>query len=76
MTVETRPLSYALGAEVVGIDLNRPLSESEFGGIYRAFLDHGVLLLRKTLPTSIFDCVGSASDRVIVLLRASASSAS
>ena len=46
MTVETRPLSYALGAEVVGIDLNRPLSESEFGGIYRAFLDHGVLLLR------------------------------
>ena len=46
MTVETRLLSYALGAEVVGIDLNRPLSESEFGGIYRAFLDHGVLLLR------------------------------
>jgi len=46
MTVETRPLSYALGAEMIGVDLNKPLSGADFATIHRAFLDHGVLLLR------------------------------
>jgi len=46
MTIVMRQLSYALGAEVLGVDLTRQLSESGFGEIYRAFLDHGILLLR------------------------------
>ena len=46
MTIVMRQLSYALGAEVLGVDLTQQLSESGFGEIYRAFLDHGILLLR------------------------------
>ncbi|MDB5809727.1 MAG: hypothetical protein JWN94_1849 [Betaproteobacteria bacterium] len=46
MAVKLRPLSYALGAEVCDIDTARNMSEHEFGGIYRAFLDNGILLFR------------------------------
>ncbi len=46
MALKVRPLAYALGAEICGIDVSRNLSEHEFGDIYRAFLEHGVLLLR------------------------------
>jgi taurine dioxygenase len=46
MALALRPLSYTLGAEVLGIDLSRPMSESGFGEVYRAFLDHGILLIR------------------------------
>lgn len=46
MTLRLRPLSYPLGAEVCDIDVAAPMSESEFGAIYQAFLDHGILLFR------------------------------
>ena len=46
MALELRRLSYCLGAEVRGIDIGQPMSEAAFGEIYRAFLDHGILLLR------------------------------
>jgi taurine dioxygenase len=46
MTLKLRKLSYALGAEVCDIDIGRPMSEAQFGEIYRAFLDHGILLFR------------------------------
>src|SRR5690606_22863219 len=46
MAVKLRRLSYPLGAEVCDIDLARPMSETQFGEIYRAFLDHGILLFR------------------------------
>lgn len=46
MTLKLRKLSYALGAEVCDIDVAKPMSETAFGEIYRAFLDHGILLLR------------------------------
>lgn len=46
MEIKLRPLSYALGAEVCGIDVGKPMSESVFGNIHRAFLDHGILLFR------------------------------
>jgi taurine dioxygenase len=46
MALKLRPLSYALGAEVCGVDVGKPMSEAEFGEIYRAFLDYGILLLR------------------------------
>ena len=46
MAMSFRRLSHALGAEVCGIDITQPLSEVEFGRIYAAFLDNGILLLR------------------------------
>ena len=47
MTISFRPLSYALGAEVQGVDLARPLSNSEFDQIHSQFLERGILLFRK-----------------------------
>ncbi len=41
-----RPLDAALGAEVVGLDLNRPLSAEDFRRIHRAHLDHHVVVFR------------------------------
>lgn len=46
MALTLRPLSYALGAEVQGVDLTRPLAEPVFAEIAQAFLAHGVLLFR------------------------------
>jgi len=46
MALKLRKLSYALGAEVCGVDVSRPMSESTFGEIYQAFLAHGILLFR------------------------------
>ena len=46
MAFKLRKLSHALGAEVCGVDVARPMSEGEFGEIYNAFLEHGILLFR------------------------------
>ena len=46
MALKLRKLSYALGAEVCGVDVAKPMSESTFGEIYQAFLAHGILLFR------------------------------
>jgi len=46
MALKLRKLSYALGAEVCDVDVSRPMSETDFGEIYQAFLDHGILLFR------------------------------
>lgn len=46
MALKLRKLSYALGAEVCDFDLSEPMSEAAFGDIYKAFLDHGILLFR------------------------------
>ncbi len=46
MTLKLRKLSFALGAEVCDIDVSAPMSETAFGEIYQAFLDHGILLFR------------------------------
>ena len=47
MALDLRRLSHALGAEVRGVDVAAPLSESRFGEIHRAFLDHCILLFRE-----------------------------
>ena len=51
MALKLRKLSYPLGAEVCDIDLAQPMSEAQFGEIYRAFLDHGILLFRNQVIT-------------------------
>jgi len=44
--IEARPLSEALGVELLGIDLARPLDETAFRAIHSAFLDRSLLLFR------------------------------
>lgn len=46
MTIELEPLSHALGAQVRGLDLSRPIGDAAAGDLRRAFLAHGVLLFR------------------------------
>lgn len=46
MTVEIRPLSDALGAEVTGADLRPPLDAGEVDEIRSAFLEYHLLCLR------------------------------
>lgn len=46
MSVEVNRLGGALGAEVVGVDLAQPLSNSDFAQIHEAFLAHSVLAIR------------------------------
>ena len=43
---EIRPFNAVLGAEIVGIDLARPLNDADFARVHRAHLDHGVLVFR------------------------------
>lgn len=45
MTLSFVPLSYALGAEVRGVDLSKPLDDASFQAIRQTFLDRGGLLL-------------------------------
>ena len=40
------PVSGATGADVAGVDLSRPLSNTEWDRIHQAFLDHQVLRFR------------------------------
>jgi len=42
-TVRVKPFSTALGAEIEGVDLSRPLADDDFARIRQAFLDHGVI---------------------------------
>jgi len=46
MAVEFKPLSFALGAQVEGLDLRSPISESDWESVHQAFLKYGVLLIR------------------------------
>ncbi|HEX8477876.1 MAG TPA: TauD/TfdA family dioxygenase [Telluria sp.] len=41
-----RPVDGALGAEVLGLDLSRPLSADDFAALHRAHLDHHLLIFR------------------------------
>jgi taurine dioxygenase len=44
--LEIRPFDAPLGAEVLGLDLSRPLAASDFARIHRAHLEHHVLVFR------------------------------
>lgn len=43
---EVRPFSAAVGAEIVGLDLSRPLNDADFARVHRAHLDHNVVVFR------------------------------
>jgi taurine dioxygenase len=43
---EIRPLGGPLGAEIIGLDLNRPVADDELAGIRAAFVRHGVVVFR------------------------------
>ena len=45
MAITVTPTGAALGAEVGGVNL-RSLSDADFAAVYRAWLDHSVLLMR------------------------------
>lgn len=45
-TFEIRPLDAPLGAEVIGLDLSQPLSDTDFARIHRAHLDYHVVVFR------------------------------
>jgi len=45
-TPQLRPLGETLGTEAVGIDLSKPLDETEFNWIAQAFAEHPVLVFR------------------------------
>lgn len=48
---DIRPLTPAFGAEIIGVDFSVPIDDATFAAIYRAFLDHQVLLFgRQELP--------------------------
>ena len=44
--MQVRRLSHALGAEISGVDISKPLDDESFGEIHKAFLDNGILLFR------------------------------
>src|SRR5260221_5075094 len=64
-TPEFVPLSKHIGCEVKGIDLREPLRPDTISAIYRAWLDHAVLLFRSEEHTSELQ---SHSDLVCRLL--------
>lgn len=46
MTVDVVPTGAALGAEIIGIDLARPLDEASFATVERAYNEYGVIFFR------------------------------
>lgn len=44
--IEVRPTSGAVGAEILGVDLSRPLETAEVDGMREAFKEHEVLFFR------------------------------
>jgi taurine dioxygenase len=50
MSITVTPTGAALGAEIGGLDL-RSISDADFANLYRAWLDHSVLLIRGQLMT-------------------------
>jgi taurine dioxygenase len=48
---DIRPLNAPLGAEVLGLDLSRPLGTADLARVHRAHLDHHVLVFRDTAIT-------------------------
>jgi len=50
LKIKARPLAGALGAEILGPDLTRPLRDSEFPDVHQAFLDYLVVFTVQKKP--------------------------
>ena len=50
MSITVTPTRAALGAEIGGVDLRR-IGDADFAALYRAWLDHSVLLIRGQMLT-------------------------
>lgn len=46
MSIEVRPVSGVIGAEITGVDLSRPLDDSTVDDLRRALLEHLVIFFR------------------------------
>ena len=46
MTFAIKPFAACLGAEIIGIDLTRPLTDDDFARVHRAHLDHLIIVFR------------------------------
>ncbi len=46
--IQFQPLCFAMGAEVIGVDISQPLSDPVREQIYAAFIQYSVLLFRST----------------------------
>ncbi|NER61662.1 TauD/TfdA family dioxygenase, partial [Pseudomonas sp. MAFF212428] len=44
---EIRPFAGAVGAEIIGLDLARPVNVADFARIHRAHLEHHVVVFRE-----------------------------
>ena len=44
--IGVKPISGALGAEIEGVDLAKPLDNQIFSEVHQAFLDHQVIFFR------------------------------
>ena len=58
--MQIRPLSSHTGAEVLGIDLTQPVSESDRAAMNRAFVERSVLVVRDQAltPPQVVEAVG------------------
>ncbi|MEJ8825438.1 TauD/TfdA family dioxygenase [Variovorax humicola] len=43
---EVRPFDAPLGAEIIGLDISKPINDTDFARIHRAHLDHHVVVFR------------------------------
>ncbi|MBI1340144.1 taurine dioxygenase [bacterium] len=50
-SVTVRPLSPVIGAEIIGVDLSKPMSNEVFDAVHRAFLKHHVIFFRDQILT-------------------------
>ena len=46
MNVQAQPLTESVGAEIVGVDLAKPIDEDTKSRLYRYFADYAVLVFR------------------------------
>ena len=52
---QVNPIAGTIGAEILGVDLTRPLTDSQFTAIHDAFLEHLVIFIPGTRPLSMED---------------------
>ncbi|MEN3297899.1 MAG: hypothetical protein V7642_7152, partial [Burkholderiales bacterium] len=43
--INIRPVGYAVGAEITGVDLTKPLTDDEYKAIHEAWIKHLVLIV-------------------------------